>query len=549
MSLHATNRARLLSSMTTSSTPASEETTTLPGSAGGLILLEGGGQRARYDTDTELVFRQESYFHYLFGASSYAGCYGVIALPSGKTMVFVPTHDVETATVRGPCPDFASVKDELGVDEVRDVDELSTFVEAEMDRLIAREETSAEDAKMAKLYLLKGLNTDSGKYARPAYYNGIEKYYNTSNDDDDDDRMTRIDTTTLFTRLVECRVIKSAAEIELMKYTNYISSLAHVATMRSCRPNMMEYQLESAFLHHAYYYGGCRHVAYTCICGCGPNSSILHYGHAGRPNSGRALRNGDMALLDMGGEYHCYASDITCSYPVDGTFTADQRSIYASVLGAQIAVIGKLKPGVSWVDMHHVAEREILAGLVECGVLVIPPNNNNNNNNNNHDDDDDNDDDDDVDDVIAKMIDVDLGAVFMPHGLGHLIGLDVHDVGGYAPNTPPRSSRPGLKKLRTSRIMEAGMVITVEPGCYFIDVLLDMALTDTRQRQYINNERLQDFRGFGGVRLEDDIWITDIGCVNLTQCPRAIDEVVHVMKGGDWPRECFDCYIYSQFHI
>ena len=532
LSLHATNRARLLSSMMTSSPAA------------GLILLEGGRQRTRYDTDTEIVFRQESHFHYLFGASSYAGCYGAIALPSGKTTMFVPTHDVETATVRGPCPDLASVEDELGVDGVRDVDELSTFVEAEMDRLIAREGASAEDAKAkAKLYLLKGLNTDSGKYARPAYYNGIEKYYNTSSDDDDD-RMTRIDTTTLFARLVECRVIKSAAEIELMKYTNYISSLAHVATMRTCRPNMMEYQLESTFLHHTYYHGGCRHVAYTCICGCGPNSSILHYGHAGRPNSGRLLRTGDMALLDMGGEYHCYASDITCSYPVDGTFTSDQRSIYESVLRAQIAVIGKLKPGVSWVDMHHVAEREILAGLVECGVLVMPPNNNNN-----HDDDDNDDDDDNVDDVIAKMIDVDLGAVFMPHGLGHLIGLDVHDVGGYAPNTPPRSSRPGLKKLRTSRIMESGMVITVEPGCYFIDVLLDMALTDTRQGQYINNERLQDFRGFGGVRLEDDIWITDIGCVNLTQCPRAIDEVVHVMKGGDWPRECFDCYIYIRNFI
>jgi Xaa-Pro dipeptidase len=93
--------------------------------------------------------------------------------------------------------------------------------------------------------------------------------------------------------------------------------------------------------------------------------------------------------------------------------------------------------------------------------------------------------------------------------------------------------------------MEAGMVITVEPGCYFIDVLLDMALTDTRQSQYINSERLNDFRGFGGVRLEDDIWITESGCVNLTQCPRAIDEVVHVMQGGDWPRELFDCYIYT----
>lgn len=341
--------------------------------------------------------------------------------------------------------------------------------------------------------------------------------------------------------MVECRVIKSPAEIDLLRYTNWVSSMAHVDTMRTCQPNMMEYQLESTFLHYTYYYGGMRHMAYTCICGCGPNSSILHYGHAGRPNSGRVLQTGDMALLDMGGEYHCYASDITCSYPVNGVYTDDQRCIYESVLAAQIAVIGRLKPGVSWVDMHHVAEREILHGLVKCGVLIIPPNNSSNNDDDAGSSNNDN-------DVIDKMIDVDLGAVFMPHGLGHLIGIDVHDVGGYAPNTPPRSSRPGLKKLRTARTMEAGMVITVEPGCYFIDVLLDMALTDTRQSQYINSERLNDFRGFGGVRLEDDIWITESGCVNLTQCPRAIDEVVHVMQGGDWPRELFVViYLYSVY--
>lgn len=179
--------------------------------------------------------------------------------------------------------------------------------------------------------------------------------------------------------------------------------------------------------------------------------------------------------------------------------------------------------------MHHVAEREILHGLLKCGILTSFFNVD--------DDDDEKKKEMNVNDIIGKMIDVDLGAVFMPHGLGHLIGLDVHDVGGYAPNTPPRSSRPGLTKLRTARIMEAGMVITVEPGCYFINVLLDMALTDTRQSQYINSERLNDFRGFGGVRLEDDIWVTESGCVNLTQCPRAMDEIVHVMKGGAWPPE------------
>ena len=266
-------------------------------------------------------------------------------------------------------------------------------------------------------------------------------------------------------------------------------------------------------------------MSYTCICACGPNANILHYGHGGRPNNGRLLTASDIALLDMGAEYHCYASDITCSFPVSGSFTADQRSIYESVLAAQASVLRELRPGVSWVNMHRVAEREILRGLIQCGILLA-------------DDGDVNkggDDDDSIDSVIGRMIDVDLGATFMPHGMGHLLGIDTHDVGGYAPGTPHRSSRPGLRKLRTSRVIEEGMVLTVEPGCYFIDPLLDMAISDEKQRKFINLDRLKDFRGFGGVRLEDDVWVTADGCENLTLCPRAVEEVLDVMHGGVWP--------------
>lgn len=233
----------------------------------GLIVLEGGKQQTRYDTDTtEPVFRQESYFHYLFGASSYEGCYGIITLPffpseKSKTIVFVPTYDTDVATVCGPSPNLDQVKEELGVDEVCDVNELKDFVEKEMKRLIALEGKEVRDYyslwPRSKIYLLKGLNTDSGKYAKPAYYEGIERYNDKSN------QYNRVDETTLFSCLVECRVTKSPAEIELMKYTNWVSSMAHVATMRACQPNMMEYQLESTFLHYAYYYGGMRHMAYT----------------------------------------------------------------------------------------------------------------------------------------------------------------------------------------------------------------------------------------------------------------------------------------------
>jgi len=123
------------------------------------------------------------------------------------------------------------------------------------------------------------------------------------------------------------------------------------------------------------------------------------------------------------------------------------------------------------------------------------------------------------------MVAVDLGAIFFPHGLGHLIGCDTHDVGGYLPGFPERSSEPGINKLRTSRLLEAGMVLTNEPGCYFINMLLDSALSRPEQSVYINNEVLQRFRGFGGVRLEDVVLVTEEGPVNLTLCPRTCQEV------------------------
>lgn len=255
-------------------------------------------------------------------------------------------------------------------------------------------------------------------------------------------------------------------------------------------------------------------MSYTNICACGPNANILHYGHAGRPNNG-VLQSTDIALLDMGAEYHCYASDITCSYPVSGTFSADQLSIYEPVLQAQVSILDKLKPGVTWVEMHREAERQILKGLIKCGVLVAGG--------------------EEIEKAIEEMLDAGLGRIFMPRGMGHLIGIDTHDVGGYAEGAPERDSR--TPKLRTARVIEEGMVLTVEPGCYFIDPLLDMALSNDRQKKFFDTDRLKDFRGFGGVRLEDDVWVTADGCENLTLCPRSPKEVLDVMKGGAWPPE------------
>lgn len=297
-----------------------------------------------------------------------------------------------------------------------------------------------------------------------------------------------------------------------------VDSNAHVEVMRAVRPGMCEYELEARFLYEIYAKGGCRKAAYTSICACGPNGAVLHYGHAGAPND-RVLQATDMALLDMGADYHGYVSDITCSFPLSGTFSADQRAVYEGVLAAQRAVLAHMKVGSWWPDCHRLAESEILLALQRIGVVKRGVS---------------------VDELTAA----DIGAIFFPHGLGHLIGCDTHDVGGYLDDTPARLTQPGVGKLRTARHLVAGMVLTNEPGCYFIDALLDAALADPRQSQYLDKDIINDrFRGFGGVRLEDVVVVREDGPPsNLTTCPRTVKEVESVLAGGPWPPEMDEAF-------
>ncbi|CAK9155468.1 unnamed protein product [Ilex paraguariensis] len=158
---------------------------------------------------------------------------------------------------------------------------------------------------------------------------------------------------------------------------------------------------------------------------------------------------------------------------VNGKFTSDQSLVYNAVLDAQNAVISAMRPGVSWVDMHKLAEKTILESLKK-GCLLVG----------------------DVDDMMVER----MGSIFMPHGLGHLLGIDTHDPGG-----AERPTEPGLRSLRTSRELLEGMVITVEPGCYFIDALLVPAMESSKTSKFFDREEIIRFRGFGGVRIESDV--------------------------------------------
>ncbi|KAG8193287.1 hypothetical protein JTE90_003774 [Oedothorax gibbosus] len=464
MDLHKENRQRLCDALKGKS----------PDLEHSIVVLQGGESATQYCSDREPVFRQESYFHWAFGVLE-PDCYGAIEVCNNHSHLFVPRLPQEYAIWMGTLHGLEYFKKRYGVDEVHFVTDIASVLASLQPEL---------------LLTLHGKNTDSGKDTHEAVFAGIGKF--------------RVDNKALYPVITECRVFKTAAELEVLRYINRISSEAHKEVMRRIRLGMKEYQLESIFNHFCYFMGGARHSSYTCICGTGPNGATLHYGHAGAPND-KTVEDGDMCLFDMGGEYYCYTSDITCSFPSNGKFTENQKLIYEAVLKASRAVMDAVRPGVSWVSMHKLAERIQLECLLEGGLLRG-----------------------DVD----KMMEARLGAVFMPHGLGHFMGCDVHDVGGYPEGGPARSSEPGLRSLRTARILAPGMVLTIEPGIYFIDYLLDEAMNDPNQSQFLVRDVIEQYRNFGGVRIEDDIVVTETGMELLTQVPRTVEEIEALMEEG-----------------
>ena len=464
MELHALNRRRLVDKLKAVDSLQNKTS---------FVLLVGGESATRYDSDHEPVFRQESYFHWMFGVQEPDFCGGV-SVPDGTSYLFAPKLPESYAVWMGRLHTTDEIRQRYAVDRVIWFDDMnSTLKSLDLDTLLT----------------LNGLNTDSGKTSQEAQFNGRQEF--------------AVNNTILHPIISELRVFKTDMELGVMRYINKISSEAHKEVMRKTRVGMKEYQMESVFQHYCYYTGGARFMSYTCICASGNNSAVLHYGHAGAPND-KTIEDGDMLLFDMGSEYYCYASDITCSFPANGSFTADQKIIYNAVLNASRAVMRSVKPGVAWTDMHLLAERIQLEELKKHGLLVG-----------------------DVDQMMIHR----LGAIFMPHGLGHFMGIDTHDVGGYQAWTPERSELPGLKSLRTARILEKGMVLTIEPGIYFVHHLLDKALNDSALSQFLVPDQISRFRSFGGVRIEDDIVVTEDGLELLTHVPRSVEEIESLMRG------------------
>lgn len=268
--------------------------------------------------------------------------------------------------------------------------------------------------------------------------------------------------------LHEMRLIKSKSEIDLMKKSGQIAVAAHKRAMQICKPGMNEYQLEAEYLYE-FSRNGCNAPAYNSIIAGGDNACILHY-----VDNNQSLADGDLVLIDAGCEYEYYASDITRTFPVNGKFSPEQKAVYEVVLKAQLEAIKTVKPGAHWDEPHKKTVEVITAGLVELGLLTG-----------------------EVDALIEE------GAYrdFYMHRAGHWLGMDVHDVGDY-------------KIEGDWRLLEAGMVMTIEPGIYISP----------------NNDKVdKKWRGIG-VRIEDDVVVTRKGNEVITSgLAKTVDEIESFM--------------------
>ncbi len=269
--------------------------------------------------------------------------------------------------------------------------------------------------------------------------------------------------------LHEMRLFKSAEELKLMRRAAEVSAHAHIRAMKACKAGLYEYQIEAELIHH-FIDNGLRSVAYPSIVAGGKNACTLHY-----TENNSKLKNGDLLLIDAGAECDHYAADITRTFPISGRFNEAQKQLYQLVLNAQTAALEQIKPGLPW-NLAHDASVEVLTqGLLDLGLLKGK---------------------------LKKLIKDEKYKQFYMHRIGHWLGMDVHDVGDY-------------KIKQEWRLLEAGMVLTVEPGLY---IPPDCKSVDEK------------WRGIG-IRIEDDVLVTPTGHEILTSgVPKSIADIEALMQ-------------------
>jgi Xaa-Pro aminopeptidase len=433
------------------------------------ILLLGNGIRSRNLPMTHLPFRQDSTFLYLTGCSM--PDVAILIGPDGTTL-FAPTP-----------PDG----DELWHGSTPGVDELARRIGAQEDHPLEELETRLKGLDLATLAV-----PDEAKNQWLTTW--TKRPYRFGHAPGDPD---------LIDAVIAMRRTKSSHEIAQMRDAALATSRAFDAVIRATRPGATEQGLAAVF-HGVLAAAGCT-VGYAPILTV--RGEVLHnHEHHG------VLRSGDLLLLDGGGEVASgYGVDVTRTWPVDGVPTARQRAVLAAVLESQEAAIARCIPGTRFRDVHDTASRVLAQFLRDEGLIRCS---------------------------VDESLELGAHAVFFPHGIGHHLGLDVHDLENFGdrPSYPPGVSRPtqfGTRYLRLDLPLEAGWVVTVEPGFYVVPAIL----ADSNLRQTLGPrvdwDRAREWIGFGGVRIEDDVHITQEGPDVLTaMIPKSAESLAERVGRG-----------------
>jgi Xaa-Pro aminopeptidase len=436
---------------------------------GGLLLFPGNDQSPMNYADNYYAFRQDSSFLYYFGLNQ-PGLAGVIDVDSGTATVFGDELTIDDIVWMGDLPTIAARAERVGVSDTRPLSALEGTIQGAMGD--GRDVRFLPPYRAANQVMLSELLDSS--YAEVGSGASTE----------------------FIRAVVNQRNFKTDEEIAEIERAVTTSVAMHTAAMRMVRPGMLEAEVAAEVQRIATAAGG--RLAFPVI-------ATIHGETLHNHNHGNTTSEGDLFLLDTGAETGMgYAGDLSSTFPVSPRFTDRQRSIYEVQLASQNASAGACAPGVPFRDVHFTAARTTFDGLKDLGIFRG-----------------------DTDAALRAG----AHALVFPHGVGHMMGLDVHDMEGlgeievgYAGEA--KSTQFGLKSLRLARPLEPGFVVTIEPGIYFIPQLIDQWRAEGTCAEFIDFDELDKWRDFGGVRNEEDYLITADSARRLgPHKPQTVDEV------------------------
>ncbi|MDO5759984.1 MAG: aminopeptidase P family protein [Bacteroidota bacterium] len=442
----------------------------------GLILVVGNTDVSFNYPANQYSFRQDSTFRYFFGYDI-QGLVGVIDIDNKEEYLFGEEVDMADIIWTGPIPSLSERASEIGVKNSGTIKDLRNL----MDKAVFEKR---------KLHFVPPYRAETVEFIADILhldYRYIQAYVSKE----------------LIAACVKQRSIKSEQEIVEIEKAIDNAYIMHTTMMHMARnEGTYEYQIAGTMEGIALAGGG--PVSFPIILTT--HGEILH-GH----DHSLQIKKGRMIVSDAGCENPMgYCSDITRSVPVGGKFDARQKAIYEAVLSAQLLVLNLCKPNVKYSDIHLAAVERLGEGLKSLGLMKGD---------------------------IKEAVRQGAMAMFMPHGLGHMMGLDVHDMENYGENyvgydkKNVRSSQFGLSSLRLGRELQEGFVITDEPGCYFIPALINQWRAEKKCIDFINYEEVEKFKDFGGIRIEDDVLITKDGCRVLGKpIPKTVAEVEKEME-------------------